>query len=154
LTITYRKKCLNEVLLSMKRSAAFIELKYFLLSQYYSRLTQSEAIEVLDIIENRLIATFMHQSQHRVVLLQNVNSLRTGLLTLFMMAKISKLIPHSENRVGSLFSKVIDHLAEIMHCTPHTDFDRIIVSCNRKDLFGNDVLYYLAFTKPGKLLSC
>ena len=53
----------------MKRSAAFIELKYFLLSQYYTRLTLKEAVEILDIIENRLIATFMHQSQHRVVLL-------------------------------------------------------------------------------------
>ena len=138
----------------MKRSAAFIELKYFLLSQYYTRLTLKEAIEILDIIENRLIATFMHQSQHRVVLLQNVNCLRTGLLTLFMMSKISKLIPHSGNRVSSLFHKVIDQLAEILQKTPHTDFDPIIVSCNRKDIFGNDVLYYLAFTKPGKLLGC
>ena len=44
----------------IKRSAAFIELKYFLISEFYSRMTQSEAIELLDIIENRLIATYKH----------------------------------------------------------------------------------------------
>ena len=54
---------------AMKRSAAFIELKFYLMSQFYNRMTQKEAIEILDIIENRHIATYMHQSQHRVVLL-------------------------------------------------------------------------------------
>ena len=44
----------------MKRSGAFIELKFFLLSKFYSRMTQNEAIEILDIMENRLIATYMH----------------------------------------------------------------------------------------------
>lgn len=44
----------------MKRSAAFIELKYFLITRFYNRMTQTEAIELLDIIENRLIATYMH----------------------------------------------------------------------------------------------
>ena len=87
----------------MKRSAAFIELKFFLMSQFYNRMTQNEAIEILDIIENRYIATYMHQSSHRVVLLQNINCLRTSLLTLFMMGKISKLIPHSEKRVMTLY---------------------------------------------------
>lgn len=52
----------------MKRSAAFIELKFYLLSKYYAEMTQSEATELLDIFENRLIATYMHQSQHRVAL--------------------------------------------------------------------------------------
>lgn len=53
----------------LKRSAAFLELKFFLISQYYSRMSQTEALELLDIIENRLIATYRHQSQHRSALL-------------------------------------------------------------------------------------
>jgi len=69
LTSNHRKRCLNEVMEAMKRSAAFIELKFYLMSQFYNRMTQKEAIEILDIIENRHIATYMHQSQHRVVLL-------------------------------------------------------------------------------------
>ena len=138
----------------MKRSGAFIELKFFLLSKFYSRMTQNEAIEILDIMENRHIATYMHQSSHRVVLLQNVNCLRTSLLTLFMMGKISKLIPHSGKRVATLYQKIIDNMAEILESTPHTDFDKIILSANRKDIFNNDALYYLAFTKPGHLLNC
>ena len=60
LTVTHRKRCLNEVLAALRRSAAFLELKYFLLSRFYSSMTQSEAIELLDLIENRLIATYMH----------------------------------------------------------------------------------------------
>ena len=70
------------------------------------------------------------------------------------MGKISKLIPHSEKRVHSLFGKVIEYQAQILDKTAHTDFDNIILSANRKDIFNNDVLYYLAFTKPGKLLNC
>lgn len=53
----------------MKRSAAFLELKYFLMSHFYNCMTQPDAIELFDIVENRLIATYMHQSQHRVALL-------------------------------------------------------------------------------------
>lgn len=62
LTIKHRKRSLGEVIECMKRSAAFIELKYFLISQFYNRMTQMEAIELLDIIENRMIATYRHQS--------------------------------------------------------------------------------------------
>ena len=89
-----------------------------------------------------------------MALLQNVNSLRTSLLTLYIMGRLSKLIPHSEKRVQSLYSKVIDQQSEILDKTPHSDFDKIILSCSRKDIFGNDVLYYLTCTKPGKLLNC
>ena len=46
----------------MKRSAAFLELKYYLVSQFYTFMDQSEAIEFFDIVENRLIGTYMHQS--------------------------------------------------------------------------------------------
>ena len=154
LTITRRKRCLTELMAGLRRSAAFLELKFFLLSQYYQQMTQVEALELLDIIENRLIATYRQQSQHRSALLQNANSLRTSLLTLYIMAKLAKLIPHSEKRVGTLYAKVIDQQAAILDRTPHTDFDKIIVSCNRKDLFDNDVLYYLASTKPGRILQC
>ena len=45
-------------------------------------------------------------------------------------------------------------MCDILDRTPHTDFDKIILSANRKDIFNNDVLYYLAFTKPGHLLNC
>ena len=69
LTITHRKKCLNELMTGLRRSAAFLELKFFLLSQYYQQMTQMEALELLDIIENRLIATYRQQSQHRSALL-------------------------------------------------------------------------------------
>ena len=58
--MAHRKRCLTEVMSGMKRSAAFIELKYFLITRFYNRMTQTEAIELLDIIENRLIATYMH----------------------------------------------------------------------------------------------
>jgi len=71
-----------------------------------------------------------------------------------MMGKISKLIPHSDKRVVTLFQKVIENMSEILDRTPHTDFDKIILSANRKDIFNNDALYYLAFTKPGSLLNC
>ena len=137
-----------------KRSAAFIELKYYLISRFYDRMTQAEALEFLDIIENRLIATYMHQFQHRCVLLQNVNSLRTSLLTLFMMSRISKLIPSSAERVSTLYHKVIDNQAEILDRTSHSDFDKIILSAYRRDIFNNDVLFYLAYTKPSRLLNC
>jgi len=123
LTQTHRKKCLNEVLLATKRSAAFIELKFFLLSQFYPGMTQAEAVEFLDIVENRLIATYSHQSEHRAALLQNVNCLRTSLLTLFMMTKMAKLVPHSEQRVSSLVAKLTEQQAEILERTPHTEFD-------------------------------
>ena len=39
LTVTHRKKCLNELMSGLKRSAAFLELKFYLLSQYYSRMS-------------------------------------------------------------------------------------------------------------------
>ena len=60
LTKAHRKRCLTEVMSVMRRSGAFIELKYFLVSKFYSQMTQQEAIEMLDIIENKLIATYMH----------------------------------------------------------------------------------------------
>ena len=69
LTTNHKKRCLGEVMAGMKRSAAFLELKYFLMSHFYNCMTQPDAIELFDIVENRLIATYMHQSQHRVALL-------------------------------------------------------------------------------------
>ena len=60
LTTNHKKRCLTEIMSAMRRSAAFIELKYFLVSHFYKGMTQAEAIELFDIIENRLIATYMH----------------------------------------------------------------------------------------------
>ena len=39
ITTNHRKRCVNEVMEGLKRSAAFIELKFYLLSQFYNRMT-------------------------------------------------------------------------------------------------------------------
>ena len=60
LTKNHKKRCLTEIMSALRRSAAFIELKYFLVSHFYKGMNQAEAVELFDIIENRLIATYMH----------------------------------------------------------------------------------------------
>ena len=76
----------------IKRSAAFIELKYFLLNKFLPFMSKEQVLDFLDVLETRLLASYRPDKEHRSVLLQNLNSLKTTLQTLYMLRKMQRLI--------------------------------------------------------------
>ena len=136
----------------IKRSAAFIELKYFLLNKFLPFMSKEQVLDFLDILETRLLASYRPDKEHRSVLLQNLNSLKTTLQTLYMLRKMQRLI-RSVTRIKVLSEDIEAKQAEILEKYVHQDFDLLIASCYRVDLFGNNIFFYLSSLKPKKILN-
>ena len=136
----------------IKRSAAFIELKYFLLNKFLPFMSKEQVLDFLDVLETRLLASYRPDKEHRSVLLQNLNSLKTTLQTLYMLRKMQSLI-RSVTRIKVLSEDIEAKQAEILEKYVHQDFDLLIASCYRVDLFGNNIFWYLSSLKPKKILN-
>ena len=115
-------------------------------------MSKEQVLNFLDIVETRLLASYRSDKEHRSVLLQNLNSLKTTLQTLYMLRKIQKLI-RSVTRITVLSADIEAKQAEILERYVHQDFDILIASCYRVDLFGNNIFFYLSELKPKKILN-
>ena len=69
-----------------------------------------------------------------------------------MLRKIQKLI-RSVTRITVLSADIEAKQAEILERYVHQDFDVLIASCYRVDLFGNNIFFYLSELKPKQILN-
>ena len=103
--------------------------------------------------ETRLLAPYKADSEHRSVLLQNLNSLKTTLQTLYTLKLIGKLLPTENDRIRVLSQDLESNEADVLENLVHSDYDQFISSCYRDDLLGNNMFFYLSDLKPKKILN-
>ena len=103
--------------------------------------------------ETRLLAPYKADSEHRSVLLQNLNSLKTTLQTLYTLKLIGKLLPTENDRIRVLSQDLESNEADVLENLVHSDYDQFISSCYRDDLLGNNIFFYLSDLKPKKILN-
>ena len=93
-------------------------MKYYLLHKFLPYMSKEQVLNFLDIAETRLLASYRSDSEHRSVLLQNLNSLKTTLQTLYTLKKIQKLI-RSVSRIRVLSADLESKQAEILENVFH-----------------------------------
>ena len=71
----HAQRCIADLIRGVSFSAAFFELKLYLLTQFLPSIQRREVFQFLDCMEGKILADFSPFQSHRALLLQNVNPL-------------------------------------------------------------------------------